>query len=300
MTGIHRLKQTRAPRLTVAGKLRLGHMPKGAKFPTSLDKWRITSSDVDALDALAHIYGGTVTPFGNRSSPHTHELYTETDTLSVVVPPGALDVTPYTEWIKGQLVRTCDGETMTVRTVEKHPDGQDLIETEAPCRCWAEQVLRCNPNRLTLNVILPEIPYSGVWRFETSSTNAMDELAGTVDVLDLARSQGLPMGTLRIEQREARNIDGQLLKFKVAVLGSSHSMNEIASGAGSLGALGASSLGDLPLPPVEARPEIGAAPPAPPETGAPSCVICTEPAGTRPMRRHRDGYAHSDCIPDVL
>lgn len=69
-----------------------------------------------------------------------------------------------------------------------------------------------------LNVVLPDMPDMGVWRVETHSWYAANELAGTVDmVLSGTGGKGLVPVTLRIEPR-TRVAGGQTKHFPVVVV----------------------------------------------------------------------------------
>lgn len=120
-------------------------------------------------------------------------------------------------WNKGGCARRCDGQT---EQISRHP-----------CLCLAEhgpdwhllrQDLRtkdkvCAPTS-RLNVVLPDMPDVGVWRVETHSFYAANELAGTVDmVLSGTGGKGLVPVRLRIEPR-TRVAGGKTKHFPVVVV----------------------------------------------------------------------------------
>jgi len=120
-------------------------------------------------------------------------------------------------WNKGGCVRRCDGET---EQISRHPClclaqhgpewhllRQDLYTKDKVCAATSR-----------LNVVLPDMPDVGVWRVETHSWYAANELAGTVDmVLSGTGGKGLVPVTLRIEPR-TRVAGGQTKQFPVVVV----------------------------------------------------------------------------------
>ena len=97
--------------------------------------------------------------------------------------------------------------------------------------CRAKGRRECKP-KLRLSVILPQLPLRGIWRFDTDSDLAADELPGMVDLILSLQARGLPSAELRLERRQSM---GGSHQFVVAALGLAQSFNEleaIAAGAG--------------------------------------------------------------------
>jgi len=144
-------------------------------------------------------------------------VITKAEQLDAILPPGDPLSQANEMWNKGGCARRCDGET---EQISRHP-----------CVCLAEhgpewhllrQDLRtkdkvCAPTS-RLNVVLPDMPDVGVWRVETHSFYAANELAGTVDmVLSGTGGKGLVPVTLRIEPR-TRVAGGKTKHFPVVVV----------------------------------------------------------------------------------
>lgn len=194
-------------RLVQVGRIRLGEQveitkPDGSKGtrPARLEKWRLTSRDEVRLQAAAEAFGGTVQPWEER--PGEFELYTEVDALPVLLMPGQAISQWYELWSGGGCKRRCDGEQ------EQISDGA--------CLCNPDE-RECKPHT-RLNVLLPDVAGIGCWRLDTQGYYAATELAGTVDLLELATARGVLLpARLRIDQRSVLR-DGQTRRFPVPTL----------------------------------------------------------------------------------
>lgn len=186
-------------RLVEVGRIRMGE--KNAKgLPTRLATWKLTSRDRVRLDAAAAQFGGEVIPWEGHDGQFA--LQTERDALPILLMPGQTLTSWYELWSGGGCQRRCDG------TSEQVSDG--------PCLCDPE-ARECKPHT-RLNVLLQDVPGIGCWRLETKGYYAAVELAGTVDLLELATARGaLLPARLRIDQR-VQVKDGQTKKFPVPTL----------------------------------------------------------------------------------
>jgi hypothetical protein len=167
-----------------------------------LEKWRLTSSDLERLAAAAELYGGKPVPWD--AQPGQYELYTDTDQLPIMLLPGQTLSQWYELWSGGGAQRRCDGKREVL--------------TDSDCICLGEEGERkCKPTT-RLNVLLPDVPGLGCWRLESHGWNAAVELAGTAQFLEQAtdRGQMLP-ARLRIERRRQVK-DGQTRHFNVPII----------------------------------------------------------------------------------
>ena len=240
------------------GKVRLGD--KGTKGePRRLTKFRLTSPSRALLEAAAAEYGGEVKEWTGAPDEGVYELYTNTDTLDIILPPVFSDrdgspTLPYSQayemWSAGGCERRCDGETEVL--------------SGKPCLCGeargSDPKTTC---RITtrLNVMLPKIPGLGVWMMESHGWNAASLLPGTLDLLMLAASQQrfIP-AVLRLEPRTSKR-GGQTRKFVVPVIDLPElRMHEVLSGGLAAAASPAMLNAPAAAPP---RPELpaGEAPP---------------------------------------
>ena len=239
------------------GKIRLGDKgPKGE--PRKLAKFRLTSASLVLLEAAAAEYGGEVRDWAGSPDEGVFELYTDTDTLDIILPPVFSDrdgspTLPYSQayemWTAGGCVRRCDGETE--------------ILSNKPCLCDPEE--RECKIVTRLNVLLSKLPGLGVWLMESHGYNAAAMIPGTLDLLMLAaaRQQFIP-AVLRLEQRTSKK-GGQTRKFVVPVIDlpelrmADVLQNGLTPGSPSPGVINAPS----PRPP---RPALPAGEPLPGET----------------------------------
>jgi hypothetical protein len=196
-------------RLREAGRIRIGQQvasSNGKKRPAKLERFRLTSADKVAIDAAAALYGGEPHLWADAPIGEQYEIFTETNTMPVIIPPAAAALSQWWElWSGGGCTRRCDGEREVL--------------SEQPCVCNTEEDDRqCKPTT-RLNVILRDLPGLGVWRLETHGFNAATELAGTVEICMAAASRGqLLPAVLRLEQRQVKRIvDGKATTRNFAV-----------------------------------------------------------------------------------
>jgi hypothetical protein len=216
-----------------AGRIKLGHKTTAASGKTvqaSLHKFRFTSPQKNLLDQLAAIYGGLVKPWhDDLANPRDQfELYSETDSIKVLVIPGAISQW-YELWSKGGNERRCDGEECT--TSRRGPNGPEL--TVVPCICNAEEQLACK-RTTRIQFALPEISFAGVWRLETKGKAASRELPAMFDLISAVTVRGrLVEARLIISERtEMRN--GKRQNYVVPQLVMDNTLTELGGGASTL------------------------------------------------------------------
>lgn len=221
----------RPRRLQVAGRLRTGiktvSKRTGKQMAQAIDTWRITSHDRDALMQLAELYGGEVQPWSDAPTPGQWELFTTSDTLRVVLPPQPLGDGPvYELWSGKPVSRTRRCDATNCETFRNGPDGPEPVEV--PCICNAKGKLECKP-RTRLQVMLPGIRFSGVWRYDSGSGNVADELAGMVyDVLG-GHPRGFIEAELCLENRRT-TVDGEVVRYTIPVIRIATSLESLAAG----------------------------------------------------------------------
>jgi hypothetical protein len=233
---------SRTNRLPEAGRIRIGKKgpvktsKKGNEYqdPIAIDTFRFTSHRKEDLEQLAGLYGGEVRPWSDpKAAAGQFEVITTASEITVALPPDPLGDTPiYRAYSGGGPDRRCDGETC--ERWRKGPDGAEPYDE--PCVCLAEGVMVCDATTM-LSVLIPEIRFGGTWRIVTKSENASKELPGMVALVSTLQGAagGLPLGTLSIQERREQRA-GEVHIFKVPVLGTSVTPNEITSGGGVLGA----------------------------------------------------------------
>ncbi|MEV5443516.1 hypothetical protein AB0N23_13405 [Streptomyces sp. NPDC052644] len=193
------------------GRLRTGYTD--GKRPVRSRTWIVSSHAKHYVEAAAAAWGGTVEqwqPLGNGAPQY--RVITETESIDALLPPGD-PLSQYNElWSGGGCQRRCDGQTEQL--------------SRRPCICLAQFGEEWHQQRkgtvcsatTRLNVMLPDMPDLGVWRAETHSFYAANEMAGTVDmVLSGTGGKGLVPVSLRIEPRQ-RVAGGQTKKFPVVVV----------------------------------------------------------------------------------
>lgn len=200
-------------RFAEVGRIRAG--AKGAKGqPQKLDAWRLTSANRQALDAAAALYGGEVREWANAPTPGQYELFTDTRTLDIMVPPSQ---EPYSVWY----------ETWTGGGCEKRCDGVRDHLNDQPCSCNPDD-RACKPT-LRVSLALHRIPGLGVWRYESHGFYAATELPATLDLLAAAAGRGQYLtGFLRLEERVSKTKANGTRRFLVPVLDLEQTIGELA------------------------------------------------------------------------
>lgn len=197
------------------GRLRSGYTDSSGKRPRPVrsDTWIVTSPAEHYVQAAAVEWGGTVEkwqPLG--AGAQQFRVITEAVAVDAIMPPGDPLSQSYEQWNRGGCARRCDGET-------------ELL-SDQPCLCraqhgddWWQQPKDAVCQATTrLNVILPQMPDVGVWRMETHSHWAANEIAAHVDLIRSAtRGEHAVPIRLRIEQRQ-RVADGKTKKFPVVAV----------------------------------------------------------------------------------
>ncbi len=195
-------------RVREQGRLRMG--VKTGNAMKALKHWRFTSPEKEPLDQLAVLYGGEVRPWSDPKAGQgtdQFELLSTAEKVRVMIPPGGL-TTWYEQWAGGGVQRRCDGETVFI-------DGDE--EKAQPCLCSSQGVMLCKP-KTRLSVVLPEVsPFGGVWRLDTGSWNAADEMTAMERLLNSLQIDGLVEAQLLIDERTPI-IKGKKRKFVVPVI----------------------------------------------------------------------------------
>lgn len=223
----------RDQRMPEAGRIRIGE--KLSNRPTSIDTIRFTSPRKDLIEALAAIYGGVVQKWDEKSAnpPNQWQVKTTSSRVRVVLTLDCLSQW-YEDWAMGKgCVRRCDGEVCS--TSQDSPDGAQMVEL--PCLCAAEGALKCKMVT-RLSVIIPDIPFTGVWRLDTKSGNAAVELPGMVAAAQSVSRAGFTVCELGVEARRDI-VNGQVKHFVVPTISLIHTPEEIAAGAARLKGLDA-------------------------------------------------------------
>jgi hypothetical protein len=269
------------------GRIRIGRQVRYVKDgqeksrPEKLDRFRFTTNDPHAAQRVAELYGGEAIEWeGGRQA---WEVIADVSELDVMVPPGEAALSQdYELWSGGGLQRRCDGiNQLTVDQVCVCPrDIGDRMEAAAQGRA-------CKPTT-RVNVILPDLPDIGVWRYESHGYTAALELGGTADLLARAREKGVVLpAKMRMEARQKIS-GGQTRNWFVVVLSTSVTLRELIEGTYTGGLAQA-----LPPPPASVKQiEAPKDRPAPePAAGAPAAP----PSGQGGSRTGRQA-AHTPAV----
>ncbi|WP_166344963.1 hypothetical protein [Phytoactinopolyspora limicola] len=189
------------------GRLRLGETvaaKNGKKRPAASQTWIVTSHSEEHVRVAAEQWGGTPErwkPLGHGAEQW--RVKTEASKIDAILPPGDPLSQAYELWKGSGCQRRCNGATEQL--------------SGSPCIClaefgdyWYEQPQGdvCE-NKSRLKVLLPEMPGLGVWRMETGSHYAMDEIAGIVDsIREAVGDRQLVPIQLSIVPR-SRTVDGK-------------------------------------------------------------------------------------------
>ena len=218
-------------RLPSAGRIRTG--VQTARAMRALDTFRFTSGNKELINLLAEKYGGEVAVWNPPRGKAEWEVITTSDVIDVVVPPMALGNTPIYEcWSAAGLARRCDGVTM--QTSSQSPDG--AIQVEQPCLCEITKRMECKPIT-RLELLIPDIPFTGTWMLESKGWTAAHEMPGMVQMIINIQRAGYAKAELALEaETVVRN--GQTRNFIVPRLRIPHTLLELADGMARLASLG--------------------------------------------------------------
>ncbi len=264
------------------GRIRMGAVvptSSGKTRPASIDKWRLTAYGEigrTLLTQAAERLGGTPQPWSNPlNGDRGFELFTETDSLEIVIPPTE---NPYSVWLEKWTAagceRRCDGERAQVY------GGRGVGWRTGPCRCEdpTNPAKRQCAITFRFGVLLPWLDGLGVWHVQTHSFHGAEELQGALSVLGMRAAEGIiTPAKLRIERRETRRpatkADGstsvEVSKFVVPVIDVEQTLAQLVSGEGARIALpGAKVPEGRPALPA-GRPALPAAPVRDPLTPPP-------------------------------
>lgn len=186
-------------RMHQRGRIRIGHKvtaKSGKQRPEKLDRFRFTAKDEAPLEAIAAQYGGNVQPFKEDLSDDRFQVTTETNVIDIVIPPGDAGFSQWLElWSKGGNQRRCDGEW------EVNSDGPCICKQENPDEIACDYKTR-------VSVMLRDVPGLGLWRLDTGSWYAAQELAGVANLCRLATERGqLLPAKMRLEPRSYKRKD---------------------------------------------------------------------------------------------
>lgn len=279
------------------GKIRMGSQvegtnKKGEKYtrPAKLKEWRLTSPNPELLAHAAEVYGGDVAIWeGAPGEGRQYELFTTSDTLDIIIPPGDPSFMQYYEkWSAGGCERRCDGQTETL--------------TDSPCLCPADAAERDamakkgNACKMTtrMSVLLPKIPDLGTWMLESHGFYAAVELGGLFELKQQRAPGAFIDARLRLDPRTVKR-DGETRHYIVPVIeipdlmagelaaanvaGLSGPVAEISGGGAAIGAA-QPAIAAAPAPPP---PPPRAAPPQPPATTRAQPALPGEEDAGRPF-----------------
>lgn len=193
------------------GRLRTGYTD--GHRPVRSDTWIVSSHAEHYVQAAADAWGGEVEKWQPQGGGAAQwRVRTSAVALDALLPPGDPLSQSLEQWGGGGALRRCDGVTEML--------------SDSPCLCRArfgdafhEQAKGTVCATTTrLNVFLPEMPDVGVFRAETHSHYAAQEIAGAVDLIKSATGPDMVIPIrLRIEQRQ-RKADGQTKRYPVIVV----------------------------------------------------------------------------------
>lgn len=227
-------------RMPEAGRIRLG--VKTERAMKSIDTFRFTSPYKDLIDKIAEMYGGVSKPWSDDRAriQDQHEVITDATEINIFLPQNGLSQS-YEMWTGGGRQRYCNGAICVIM-------GREDPE-EVACLCHAKGVSECKLYT-RLNVILPELPFKGVFRMETKGWNAGHEMPGMFDAIQLLHSTGnMVQATLGLEKRsDVKN--GKKRKWVTPTIAIVESPHQILAGHANVAAIAAGG-----TPAVE-RPEL--------------------------------------------
>ena len=214
-------------RLNEVGKVRIGcQVPiehgknAGKPRPERLKYFRLTSNSHAALTIAAQKYGASPQHGGGvrpwivppewkdrvQTPDHRFELYTEADTLDILIRADALMDTQFEQWDGAYCTRRCTGEFITFDGYGK----LEGLECQCPPTLDARKALAAEGKACIavsrLCVMLEGLPL-GQWRLDTRGDNTPAEVRGLQDILAACGvGQTVLKATMRLEFRTSRRM----------------------------------------------------------------------------------------------
>ena len=183
------------------GRIRIGDLEPnkkgGGTHPRKLENFRLTSNNKPLLHLAANLYGGEVQAWPEAPTTGQWQLYTTTNSLDVLIPTFSAISISYEVWSGGGCQRRCNGEIITHCPLDEDQVGRECVcpEDEQERGDLAKDSRAC-ARILRLNVIMPDLPGTGVWRLETKGFYATAELLGTLDMLKQAGAEHMMIEAL--------------------------------------------------------------------------------------------------------
>lgn len=180
-----------------AGRIRIGVQEPiggGRTRPAKIDTFRLTSADKRRIEEAAVLFGGEVKAWQAPAGPQW-EVITERTELDVIVPPGAMAFSQFYElWSAGGCQRRCDGQTELLTEQDCLCDPADRGRVEGAC-----------DSHTRLSVMIRDLPGLALWRIDTQGYYAARELAGAVEILNMAAGRGVMLpARLVLDQRTVK------------------------------------------------------------------------------------------------
>jgi hypothetical protein len=180
----------------LVGTFRTGHQDARGN-PRSLTEWRATSGDPDVIDAVAATLGGTPQEWDNDKEPI--EVFTEAQTITVVLEPGAIR-SGYAFWGRNALISRCDGAVITYSG-----DDGDAVGDACSCagktieerRKSAKNGTGCKPD-VSIVFALADQPNLGKFRFRSGSEILLRDIQEVEE--KVAASEEPVRATMTLEQ----------------------------------------------------------------------------------------------------
>lgn len=230
-------------RLHEAGRIRIGEQVAATKRdgspttrPGKLETFRFTSSNEEAIKAIAGILGGIPALWDDAPTGKQWEVVTDSSTVRVLVPPEGMAFSQFYElWSGGGCSRRCD--------------GVHLVPSDDPCVCDPDN-RECKPHT-RVSVMLADFPTSGLWRLDTQGYYAAVEMSGGFELASLiaqASNKAMLGATLRLDQREVKRPGQQTRKFAVPVIDFDLDVRAFVGDTPSLPPSGITPLPSLPAP----------------------------------------------------
>ncbi|MCK9928109.1 hypothetical protein MXD62_13155 [Frankia sp. Mgl5] len=212
----------------------------GTRVPVRLQKWRLTSSNQKAIEAVATRFGGTPQPWAESRRGTQWEVITETNRLPIFIPP-AVALDQWMElWSGGKCLRRCEGGPGAVNTRNRRPCECPSDDAERIALAKQNPPAACK-TMSRFRVRLLDVPGIGFWRVECGGFHGAVEMKATVDTLAALAGQGRHVAAfLRLDWRTEPGKQYVVPTIEVPeterqILAQTATLNEIAAGHSSLG-----------------------------------------------------------------
>lgn len=175
---------------------RLVNEPGKRPYPEALSEWRISTDDLSVGQAVSQLYGGEPIEIPETTSRNFIEVFTDRDSIPVIIDGVRGIESDMKLWVNGQLVHHCDGVSFLDAERRGEPCGCPKLFAE---RKEAARTYRGPSPSIRVNFRLADDYDLGLFYFQSSSWTLATVLHEVEDAVDRVGKGGEVLADLKID-----------------------------------------------------------------------------------------------------